>query len=117
MRPVTEALMHLAVRLAMQKIMAVLASRLPFLATGPVGWIVGALLGHLLEKIFPIIFEATEDGIAFMGINIRVGSEHKSYVKAFDKWKKAKTPREIENAEDELDAAFDDFTSLGVMHA
>lgn len=107
----TEAIINLATRVVVDRFMLWLATSIPFLATGPLGWIVRGVAGHFIGKILAVAFEAAEDGIVFLGINIQVEEEHRKYARAYQAWVDA-PPEEKKNAQDALDRAFDEFVSF-----
>lgn len=109
---IKDALISLALRQVMMRLMGWLALKIPFLAAGPIGWIVKAVAGHFIEKVLTYLIVEGVDGVVFLGIDIKTNSEHRVYAKAFDKWKKADTKEEKKNAEKELDKAFDDYVAL-----
>jgi len=111
---IKEALISLALRQVLLKLMGWLALKIPFLAMGPIGWVVKTIAGHFIEKVLTYLISEGIDGIVFLGIDMKVNRQHKTYAKVFDKWKKAETKEDKKNAEKELDLAFDDFVAIDI---
>jgi len=107
-----DALLSLATSYAKKKLLGIIISKLPFLASGPLGWIASILLGKLVSWAFTELFEVSETGIIFMGINITVDEQTQNYVEAHQELGKAKTKKEKKDAQSKVDNAFRDYVNL-----
>lgn len=97
--------------MVIKRLMGAIASKIPFLATGPLGWILSGILSIFVGKILSFLFEYSERGIIFLGINIQVNEQHKRYIKAYDEYRVA-LDEEKDVKRKELDDSVVDFISL-----
>jgi len=111
-RSIGDAFLAMAIQFASKKLLIFLATRFPFLAGGPLGWIAGLLVGWIVEKILTLLFDKAEHGIIFLGIEIDVKQEHKAYIEAHLKLQGAETKDEKKKLQKEVDDAFRDFITL-----
>lgn len=109
---ITGALINLATKMVVDRLMLWLGSNIAFLALGPIGWFARMIAGYFIGKVVTVLLESFEDGVVFLGINLKVGREHDEYIEAFSEYSNAVTDGQRKIAQIKLDKAFDNFISL-----
>jgi len=114
---VGRALASIAVKLLLPKLMVWIGTWLPFLAAGPIGWVVRFVVGLIAEKLLVLLFTEGEHQVKILGIKLEVRREHREYAFAYQKYLDSislpdVTRKEKKNAEKVLDLAFDQYVII-----
>lgn len=111
-RSAGDRLLALHIKAAKAKLIAAIVSKVPFLAGGPLGFILSFIVGQAVSWALSKLYTKTEDGIIWFGVEYRVDGETRRYLEAEERLENANTKEERDAAEKEADDAFDDFVDL-----
>lgn len=101
-----------AISFVKQMLMKWLVKAVPFLGSGPIGWIAGLAVGWIASKVVTAILKLVERGIIVLQINTKVDGQVDDYVEAVEEVKNAKTKEEKIVAKKKLDKSFIDLINL-----
>lgn len=103
---VSKSLKDLLSRFVIEKIMGAIAKNIPFLASGPFGWIAKLVVSHFVGKVVTLLVTEITQGIQIMGAKWEVNGQNAAYVRAYAKRERAISVEDKKQANIDLNNSF-----------